>query len=72
MMRMMHQLRVAMCVMHLLGGLCDLLLNFGLLLGTRTGCLFTRCLFTGCLFTGCLSSDIGFIITECEEDDCPE
>ena len=34
MMRMMHQLRVAMCVMHLLGGFCDLLLNFGLLLGT--------------------------------------
>ena len=34
MMRMMHQLRVAMCVMHLLGGLCDLLLNFGLLLDT--------------------------------------
>ena len=37
MMRMMHQLRVAMCVMHLLCGLCDLLLNFGLLLGTLCG-----------------------------------
>ena len=37
MMRMMHQLRVAMCVMHLLCGLCDQLLNFELLLGALCG-----------------------------------
>ena len=37
MMRMMHRLRVAMCAMHLLCGLCDQLLNFEPLLGTFCG-----------------------------------
>ena len=35
-------------------------------------CLWTHCLFPSCLFPGCLSSDIGFITTECEENDCTE
>ena len=37
MMRMMHQLGVEMCVMHLLCGLCDQFLNFELLLGALCG-----------------------------------
>ena len=32
----------------------------------------SRCLFDRCLFSGCLSSDLGFITTKCEEDDCAE
>ena len=32
----------------------------------------SRCLFNRCLFSGCLSSDLGFITTKCEEDECAE